>query len=147
MNHQPQYRPDFQVPGSSLNQTFTHSLTPQQLQALKETGASEAEPLHLADLSRPFVYDRAFGVFYCGAGRHRDTMSLLFAFARGYECGIDAAEELGLDFPDETADRWLEEIQGTAFRSSVGRRVQVGKRTNLTIIEKRWLGEVEYVFE
>jgi len=123
------------------------SLTSQQLQALEKTGASEPEPLHLADLSRPFVYDRAFGVFYCVPGRHRDTMSLLYAYAKGYESGIDAAEELGLDFPEETADRWLEEIQGTAFRSSVGHRVQVGKRASLTIIEKRWLGEVEYLFD
>lgn len=147
MNHQRPFQPDFQVPASSLNQTFMHSLTPQQLQTLKETGASEPEPLHLADLDRPFVYARTFGVFYCVAGRHRDTMSLLFAFAKGYESGIDAAEELGLDFPEETADRWLEEIQGTAFRSSVGCRVQVGKRANLTVIEKRWFGEVEYLFD
>ncbi|WP_077594131.1 hypothetical protein [Polaromonas sp. A23] len=123
------------------------SLTSQQLETLKEAGASEPKPFHLADLSRPFVYDRAFGVFYCVPGHHRCTMSLLLAYAKGYESGIDAAEDLDLDFPDETADRWLEEVQGTAFRSSVGHRVQVGKRANLTLIEKRWLGEVEYVFD
>lgn len=123
------------------------SFTSQQLLALKEAGASAPEPLHLADLSRPFAYERAFGIFYCAPGRHRDTMSLLFAFFKGYESGIEAAEELGLDFPEETADRWLEEVQGTAFRSSVGHRVQVGKRANLTFIEKRWLGEVEYLFD
>lgn len=147
MNHLPQSRPDFEGSACSVNPITMRSLTSEQLQTLREAGASEPEPLHLADLGRPFVYDRAFGVFYCAPGRHRDTMSLLFAFARGYESGIDAAEEFGLDFPEETADRWLEEIKGTAFRSSVGYRVQVGKRANLTFIEKRWLGEVEYLFD
>lgn len=121
--------------------------TPQQWQMLREAGASEPQPLHLADLSLPFVYYRPVGLIHCGAGKHRLAMSLLLAFANGHDSGIEVAEHLGLDFPDETADRWLEVTQGAAFRSSVGRKVQAGKRDHLTLIEKRWLGEIQYLFE
>jgi hypothetical protein len=121
--------------------------TPQQWQALLEAGVKDPQPLHLADLSVPFVYDRAVGVFHCDAGKHRLAMSLLLAFAHGCESGIAVGEHLGLDFPDETADRWLEITSGAAFRSSVGRKIQAGKRSHLTMIEKRWLGDIQYLFD
>ena len=123
------------------------NFTPQQWHMLVAAGAQEPQPLHLADLTIPFVYDRMIGVFHCAAGRHRLAMSLLLAFRYGRDSGIEVGEELGLEFPDDTADRWLEETPGVAFRSSVGRKVQAGKRASLTLIEKRWLGEVEYLFE
>lgn len=121
--------------------------TPQQWQALLDAGAKEPQPLHLADLSLPFIYYRPAGVIHCGAGKHRLAMSILLAFAHGYGSGIEVGEHLGLDFPDETADRWLENTPGAAFRSSVGRKVQAGKRVHLTLIEKRWLGDVQYLFD
>jgi len=114
---------------------------------LVEAGAQIPAPLHLADLTLPFVYDRTIGVFHCAAGRHRLAMSLLLAFRYGCDSGLEVGEKLGLDFPDDTADRWLEETPGAAFRSSVGRKVQAGKRASLTVIEKRWLGDVDYLFE
>lgn len=123
------------------------NFTPQQWQALLDAGVKEPQPLHLADLSVPFVYDRAVGVFHCGAGKHRLAMSLLLAYAHGCDSGIEVGELLGLDFPDETADRWLESTPGAAFRSSVGRKIQAGKRSHLTMIEKRWLGEIQYLFD
>lgn len=123
------------------------NLTPPQWQKLVEAGAQDPAPLHLADLTAPFVYDRMIGVIYCAAGRHRLAMSLLLAFRHGCNSGPEVAEKLGLDFPDDTADRWLEETPGAAFRSSVGRKVQTGKRSSLTVIERRWLGDVEYLFE
>jgi hypothetical protein len=123
------------------------NFTQQQWQLLVEAGAQKPEPLHLADLSRPFVYDREVGVFYCAPGLHRLAMSLLLAFRHGCENVIEVGEKLGLDFPDDTADRWLAETPGAAFRSSVGRKVQAGKRANLSMIEKRWLGELEFIFE
>lgn len=43
------------------------NFTPQQWQMLVEAGAQEPLPLHIADLSRPFVYDRMIGVFHCAA--------------------------------------------------------------------------------
>jgi hypothetical protein len=123
------------------------NFTPEQWQTLLEAGASEPQPLHLADLSLPFVYYRPVGVIHCGAGKHRLAMSILLAFAHGAASGVEIGEHLGLDFPDETADRWLEITPGAAFRSSVGRKVQAGKRANLTLIEKRWLGDIQYLFD
>lgn len=126
--------------------TMDH-FTPEQWQQLVDAGASEPQPLHLADLSVPFVYYRPLGVIYCGAGKHRLAMSVLLAFAHGCESGVEVGEHLNLDFPDETADRWLEITAGAAFRSSVGRKVQAGKRAHLTMIEKRWLGDIQYLFD
>jgi hypothetical protein len=123
------------------------NFTPEQWQTLLEAGASEPQPLHLADLSLPFVYYRPVGVIHCGAGKHRLAMSILLAFAHGAASGVEVGERLNLDFPDETADRWLEITPGAAFRSSVGRKVQAGKRAHLTQIEKRWLGEIQYLFD
>ncbi|MDP1743150.1 hypothetical protein [Polaromonas sp.] len=122
-------------------------LTPPQWQALLEAGVKEPQPLHLADLSVPFVYERTVGVLHCAAGKHRLAMSILLAFAHNCDSGIEVGERLGLDFPDETADRWLEITPGAAFMSSVGRKVQAGKRANLTLIEKRWLGDIQYLFD
>lgn len=142
-NHLPTGAPARQA---LLKMTMNH-FTPQQWQALLDAGVTEPQPLHLADLSVPFVYHRAVGVIHCGAGKHRLAMSLLLAFAHGFGSGIEAGEHLGLDFPDETADRWLETTLGAAFRSSVGRKVQAGKRSHLTMVEKRWLGEIQYLFD
>ncbi len=121
--------------------------TPQQWQGLLDAGVKEPQPLHLADLSLSFIYFRPVGVLHCGAGKHRLVMSILLAFANNCDSEVEVSEQLGLDFPDETADRWLEITPGAAFRSSVGRKVQAGKRDHLTSIEKRWLGEVQYLFD
>lgn len=126
--------------------TMDH-FTPEQWQMLVDAGAAEPQPLHLADLSLPFVYYRPVGVFHCGAGKHRLAMSVLLAFAHNCASGVEVGEHLKLDFPDETADRWLEITPGAAFRSSVGRKVQAGKRAHLTLIEKRWLGDIQYLFD
>lgn len=124
-----------------------NTLTTQQWDMLKEYGASDPLPLHEADLSVPFVYHREIGVIHCPAGRHRLAMSGLLAVQHGFESGIEVAEQLGLDFPDETADRWLEDTPGSAFRSSVGRNVLAGRKGSLTPIELRWLGQVTYLFD
>ncbi|RZJ02003.1 MAG: hypothetical protein EOO54_26865 [Haliea sp.] len=124
-----------------------NSFTPAQWQLLAGAGASDVLPLHHAELHRPFVYLREAGVFYCSAGRHRLAMSLLLAFAHGYDDAAEAAEAMDLDFPDATADCWLEHTPGAAFRSSVGRRVQAGKRAHLTQIEKHWFGDIVYLFD
>lgn len=120
--------------------------TPAQWALLLDAGAREPQPLHLADLSLPFVYYRPVGILHCGAGKHRLAMSILLAFAHNCASGVEVGEQLGLDFPDETADRWLEITPGAAFRSSVGRKVQAGKPAHLTQIEKRWMGDIQYLF-
>lgn len=103
-------------------------------------------PLHEADLTKSFVYDRRWGVFYVPFGHHQLAMATLLAFHHGYTKALVAAKELGLKGSAEAADRWLEATPGAAFRSSVGKNVQVGPKGNLTPIELRWLGDVTHVF-
>ena len=103
-------------------------------------------PLAKADLSKPFVYDREFGVFYVPCGYHQSAMSLLLAFKHGCKDGVDVAEKLNLEYSSGTADYWLENTQGAAFRSSVGEKIQAGKKGNLTVIERRIFGDVQYIF-
>ena len=97
----------------------------------------------IADRTRPFIYARDYGVFYSGAGSHQIALSLLLAFQRGCEDGVEVAEKLKLEYPNATADRWLDETPGAAFRSSVGRRVQCKRRGSLTAIERRLLGALD----
>jgi len=114
--------------------------------AMCSANMSVPVPLHLADVSQPFVYDRQYGLFYVPVGHHQLAMSTLLAWQHGCVKGLDVAEKLGLEFSDGTADRWLETTSGAAFRSSQGKKVQAGKRGALTVIERRLLGDVEYVF-
>lgn len=79
-------------------------------------------PLAEADLSKPFVYERKWGVFYVPMGCHLAAMSLLLAFQHGSTDGIAVAEKLGLRFSEGTADYWLEHTAGAAFRSSVAKK-------------------------
>lgn len=102
-------------------------------------------PLAKADLSRPFVYCRQYGVFFVGYGHHQSAMSLLLAFECGVRGGIEVGKLLGLKFPYETADRWLEQTPGAAFKSSVSSKVYAWRPENLTVIEKRFLGPIEFL--
>jgi hypothetical protein len=105
-------------------------------------------PLSKADLQQPFVYERSYGVFYVPFGQHQQAMSILLAFRHGLVKGIDVAERLGLSFSSGTADEWLRSTPGTCFRSSVGKKIQVGSRASLNALERRLVGrEVAYVFE
>ncbi len=103
-------------------------------------------PLSKADLTRSFVYDRDFGVFYVQFGNHQVAMSLLLAWQHGCDDGIDVGEKLSLNFSGETADHWLEFTPGAAFLSSVGKRIQVATGKGLTVQERRLFGDFECVF-
>ncbi len=106
-------------------------------------------PLHTADLTKPFVYDRKWGLFYVPSGLHQQAMGILLAFHHGLLNGNDVAVHLGLPTRDShyAADYWLEKTPGAAFRSSVGKKkVQAGPRGNLTAMERRLLGDIEHVF-
>ena len=108
---------------------------------------SKPVPLASADLSRPFVYERQYGLFYVPSGLHQSAMSFLLALQHGLDHGIDVAEKLKLKYSDGTADHWLEHTPGAAFKSSVGKRIQVAKHRGLTIQERRLFGDVDCVFE
>jgi len=123
-----------------------HPFTEMQWWAMCDANMGLPVPLREADMSRPFVYERAHGVFYVPMGSHQHAMSVLLAFQHGLCKGLEVAEKLALEFSHGTADHWLESTPGAAFRSSVGKKVQAGKPGNLTVIERRRLGVVEYLF-
>jgi len=108
---------------------------------------SEPVPLGQADLTRPFVYERQYGVFYVPGGKHPSVMSFLLALQHGCEDGIDVAENLKLEYSSGTADYWLENTPGAAFRSSVGKRIQVATGRGLTDQERRLFGDVDCVYQ
>ncbi len=112
-----------------------------------EFGMSEPVPLALADLSRPFIYERRHGVFYVPSGLHPSAMSFLLALQLGCQHGIDAGAQLGVKYSCGTADYWLEHTEGAAFRSSVGKKIQVASGRKLTVQERRLFGEFACVFE
>lgn len=115
----------------------------------KMCDADMSDPVVLgrADISKPFVYDRRFGFYYVPMGRHQQAISLLLAFHLGMNSGLDAARELNVAYSSGTADHWLENIPGTAFRSSQGKRVLAGRRGNLSAYELRLLGPVEFLLD
>lgn len=121
------------------------------VQRWKSIDCHMSDPLPLRDLdtSRPFVYDRHYGAFYVPSGLHQGAMSLLLAWHHGLDCGTEVADKLGLEYSEETADAWLRDIPGTAFRSSVGNgKIQAGKRGNLTGTELKhfFYDDIEYLF-
>ena len=86
---------------------------------------SHPVPLGEADLTKPFVYERRFGVFYTPSGMHQSAMSFLLALQLGVDTGIAAGQQLKVSCSAGTADYWLEHTPGAAFLSSVGKRIQV----------------------
>lgn len=104
-------------------------------------------PLAKADLLRPFIYDRKWGVFYCPPGLHLSGMSLLLAFHMGLNKGVDVAEQLKVEYSCGSADYYLERTSGTCFKSSVSRAIKAGRRGSLSPMELRILGAVDYLFD
>ncbi len=97
-------------------------------------------PLYEADLDKPFVYDRKWGVFYVTCGYHWMAMGTLLAFRNGYDDPFDYGRFLGLSGYNslhELADKWILETEGTCFASSMDEEtITVGKRGNLNAAEK-----------
>ena len=108
-----------------------------------------SEPIVLgkADLSKPWVYDRDYGLFYCPPAMHQYVMAELLAIRLGYKDGIDTAQALNVEYSHVCSDFYLKSYEGTAFFSSVGRLPYTGKKNSLNRIESRIIGEVKYLFE
>lgn len=121
--------------------TETPDITNEMWWKMCDFNMSRPIPLAEADLSKPFIYERSWGVSYVPGGYHQGAMSLLLAFQHGLKNGIAVSEKLNLRFSSGTADHWLEHSPGAAFLSSVGKKIQVGNIKGLTIQERRTFGE------
>jgi len=93
-------------------------------------------PLHESDLTKPFIYDRAYGVFYVAFGHHQVAMHTLLAIH-----GVE------IDDISSGADMFIEEIPGTAFRSSVGKCIITWSLKNLNAIERRIMTATDELME
>lgn len=119
--------------------------------AMCDAGMSFPVPLRKADLSRPFLYDRRYGVFYCGFAKHQFAMALLLAWDNGVEDFFDIDhEKLGVSQwesrrPSAFADYYLENTKGTCFKSAVGKSIKAGKKGNLNGLEIDYFGMVDYL--
>ena len=120
--------------------------TDEQWHRMCDRGLDLPVPLAKADLAKPFVYDRKWGVFYVPGGLHRAAMSCLLAFQMGKTDVVSALRLAGCTDQTEGADFYLENTPGTAFRSSVGRGIFAGHPGSLSAMELRLLGSVEYLF-
>lgn len=123
------------------------NLTSHQWNKFCDFGMVEPIPLGQADLTIPFVYERRFGLFYVPGGMHPSAMSFLLALQHDCKDGIEVAAKLNLRYSGGTAEHWLEHTPGAAFRSSVGKRIQVGTGRGLTALERRLFGDFCPVFE
>lgn len=113
---------------------------------LVDCGAGKPKPLSTADLSKPFVYDRKFGVFHC-----RLSHQMLMATLYGWHTGIDIDDnEDNLDY-GQLADKYLEEIPGTCFLSSMAQfnenRVTCWSKDSLNAFELGFFDKFDYIGE
>lgn len=119
--------------------------TDQQFWKMCDARMGEPVPIAKADLSKPYVYDRKWGVFWVPMGHHQAAMSLLLAFHLGFKDGLDVAEHLGLSYSHDTADYYLEHFPGTCFMSSQSKTVKAWKKGSLSAMELRFLRPVSYL--
>ena len=95
--------------------------------------------LNRADLTRPFVYERGWGVSYVPCGYHGAAMGLLLAFAHDQLYVQDIFEIIGVVNEQQASDHWMCHALEATFRSSVGQGIEIGDLDGLTVSEKRFL--------
>lgn len=120
-------------------------LTQNQFWHSCDCNMSHPVALAKADLTKPFVYDRKYGLFYVPSGYHYLAMAQLLAFHHDLKRPYDVMKKFNLRETSDCADYWLEHCEGVAFRSSVSKRIKSGKPSSLNAIERRILGEVDYI--
>lgn len=122
-------------------------ITDRKWHAMCDAHMEEPIPLEQADLGKPFVYDRKYGVFPVSKGSHQVAMSLLLAWQYELKNGVLVSEKLNLSYSHGTADHYLKNTVGTAFLSSVGKSVCAGHKSNLNEKEKDFFGRITYLFD
>jgi hypothetical protein len=77
-----------------------------------------------------FIYDRSVGAFWVEGSAHVLVLSKLYSIHLGADTWSS----------HEQADRFMLEIPGICFRSSISKIVTAGKPENLSRTEKRIIG-------
>ena len=116
------------------------------------------KPLHEADLTKGFIFDRRYGVFPVDVGYHHFAASFLVCLDHGVlkpsELTQKCLKRMGLDgpHPELIEDYYLMNQPGSAKYSTVTRRkgqklgVLTTKRGSLNALERRILREFKLDF-
>ncbi|PTH79063.1 hypothetical protein [Aeromonas veronii] len=119
--------------------------------AMCDAHMSMPRKLAEADLSKPFVYDRRYGVFYVPFGCHSMAMATILAWDLGVYSYMDIDNKaIGIsDFRASCStafsDYYLENTPGTCFKSSISKQVISGKPAGLNNQEKCFFGDIAYL--
>lgn len=102
-----------------------------------------SQPVNLstADLERPFLYVRGYGVFCIGMGYHHIMCATIYAWQNGLEFAGDGITELGMSI-DDMAEA-LTKQEGVAWRSNIGKDVIYASK--ISHAERSFLHNVEYI--
>lgn len=106
-----------------------------------------SRPVELADedLTKPFVYDREYGLFYVNPGHHQLAMATIYAWRNGFDSYLDMPEGRSRLNLSKGADSLMEKYQGVAMKSSVGTRVLAYLPSMLSETEKDHFGLIQYI--
>lgn len=117
-------------------------LTDEQWWAISDY-ASQPIPLRDADLTRPFLYVRGYGVFYIDMGCHQLVSALIYTWMQGKPDIFDLVDEGVLEATScyEVAATRLTELDGVASLSNVGRDIIYASKLNYA--EKTYIKEYE----
>jgi hypothetical protein len=74
-------------------------------------------------------------------------MALLLAFHLGFDNVKELEASRGWKWPFEMSDNFLKTLPGTCYLSSCGIVPECAYKYSLTPSEKRFFGDVEYIFE
>jgi len=95
-------------------------------------------------VTKSFVYDREYGLFYVSFGHHSIAMANILAWHEGFDNAAQAyqseslKEKMNCSRMDsqKMAEYWIENYAGAAFRSSVARKIVVNDFNCLNEAEK-----------
>ena len=110
-------------------------LTTEQINKLIDLNISGPYEFSEFDFKKPFVYTRAFGLFFVPFGYHPHALSIFLAFENGFLDGHSAANHLKLRYGYASAEYYIENYKGVAYKSSVGKDILTYK-DSLTKEEK-----------
>jgi hypothetical protein len=120
-------------------------LTKAQLDMACDFGMGEPVPFKKADVTESFVYSRKYGFFYVLPCHHQKSMALFYAWDHGQEDPFrwetkrihGTNPHLYNASVEDMADYWVDGEQFMAYKSSVGKKIQLGGCGRPTTIEVR----------
>lgn len=121
--------------------TSKESLDDKFLNVMFNMGMSNPVSLNEADLTRPFVYYRKFGVFYVTQGMHQYAMATLLAWEMDcYNYLRIDHKSIGIsDFHSSEAcvlaDYFMDHYKGVCYMSSLNNKFRASNSKNLNELE------------